>query len=255
MNVDAHHHLWDTRRRHYPWLNETALQPIRRPFTTDEFRTACGGRADTTVLVQTIPDESETMEFLEIAAASAGLIAGVVGWVNLAATDVAERIAALRAGPGGAALVAIRHQVQEEPDPDWLARPAIRHGLRCVGAAGLAFDLLVRPTQLTAAIDVATSSPEMRFVLDHLGKPDIARQRWEPWASHIEALAAVPNVTAKLSGLVTQADWRAWDTTALQPYAHHAIDTFGPSRLMFDQIGRSVPLPPTTARCTRRRAS
>jgi L-fuconolactonase len=186
-----------------------------------------------TIVVQTIPDETETVEFLAGAEASAGLIAGVVGWVDLTAIDLTDRIAALRAGSGGDHLVGLRHQAQDEPDPGWLSRPAVRAGIRRVGAAGLAFDLLVRPSQMRAAIDVAMSLPEVRFVLDHLGKPDIAAGDWEPWASYIAALASLPNVTVKLSGLVTQARWHGWDVATLRPYAQHAIDLFGPGRTMF----------------------
>lgn len=233
MNVDAHHHLWDPKRRRYPWLDEDALAPIRHAFTIGDLRTACSGRVDATVLVQTAPDESETVEFLGIARASDGFITGVVGWVDLAARDVAERLAALRSGSGGDRLVGIRHQVQDEADPNWLARAEVRAGIRSVASAGLAYDLLIRPHQLAAALDIARDLPEVRFVLDHLAKPDIAARQWEPWASAITSLAALPNVTAKMSGLVTEADWRTWDTAALHPYAHHAIDAFGPSRLMF----------------------
>src|SRR5690606_15319918 len=150
--IDAHHHLWDVSRRAYPWLEPPALAPIRRTFTLADLRarTAAVG-VDATVLVQTVSDVAETREFLTTAAASDGLIRGVVGWVDLTDPAVDACLADLRAAPGGRRLVGIRHQAQDEPDPGWLARDDVIRGLRAVAAAGLVYDLLVLPHQLPAA--------------------------------------------------------------------------------------------------------
>jgi L-fuconolactonase len=233
MIVDAHHHLWNPARREYPWMAPEQLAPLRRPYTVDDLWEVTDGLVGRTVLVQTVGEATETEEFLATAASSGGLIAGVVGWVDLTAPDVADRIAALRAGPGGDRLLGIRHQVQDEPDPDWLARPEVLRGLRAVGEAGLAYDLLVLVPQLEVACDVVARLPGVRFVLDHLAKPGIAAGEWEPWASRLAALARLPNVTAKLSGLVTEAHWAQWDARRIRPYARHALDVFGPDRLMY----------------------
>jgi L-fuconolactonase len=231
--LDAHHHLWDPGTRDYPWLAGDALAALRRPYTVDDLRSAVDGRVARTVLVQTVSDPAETVEFLATAAASGGLVAGVVGWVDLAAPDVAERIARLRAGTGGHLLVGIRYQVQDEPDPDWLLRPEVLRGIAAVGAAGLAYDLLVLTPQLRAARAAAARLPEVRFVLDHLAKPPIAAGGWQPWAGELAALAALPNVCAKLSGLVTEARWDTWDAAGIGRYARHALDVFGPARLAY----------------------
>ncbi len=231
--IDAHHHLWDPISHEYPWMDGDALAPLRRAYTVDDLWEVTDGRVAHTILVQTIADETETAGFLATAKANDGLIQGVVGWVDLTAPDVDERIARLRAGRGGERLVGIRHQVQEEPDPRWLLRPEVLRGIRAVGAAGLAYDLLVRVPQLPVAIELAGQLPEVRFVLDHLAKPNIAAGEWEPWAGRLRELAALPNTTAKISGLVTEAHWDNWDVGQLAPYAQHAIDVFGPARLMF----------------------
>ncbi|WP_103350211.1 amidohydrolase [Amycolatopsis sp. CA-128772] len=226
--IDAHHHLWDPARREYPWLAGTALDPIRRPYTADDLRAvtkAAGVHA--TILVQTVPSAEETGEFLATAAVEP-VIAGVVGWVDLTAPDLADRLAALD-GP----LVGIRHQVETEPDDDWLLRPEVIAGLSTVAAAGLAFDLLVRPAQLPAATEVALRLPELRLVLDHAAKPPIATGEWEPWASGVAALAGRENVVCKLSGLVTEADWSGWEVGHLRRYVDHVLDVFGPGRLLF----------------------
>ena len=233
MIIDAHQHLWDPARRRYPFLEQPALAPIRRPYTVDDLRAVTDGRVTGTVLVQTVGERGETEEFLATAATSDGLIRGVVGWVDLTAADVAEQLAELRSGPGGERLVGIRHQVQDEPGRGYLAREDVRRGIRAVGAAGLAYDLLVLTPQLDEAREVAQALPEVRFVLDHLAKPPIAAGEWEPWAGGVAALAALPNVTAKLSGLVTEAVWDDWDVERIGRYAEHALDLFGPDRLMF----------------------
>ena len=231
--IDAHHHLWDLGARDQDWITGPALAPLRRDFLLDDFQplaTASGVAAS--VVVQTVTGPGETPELLALAAAS-DLIAGVVGWTDLTAPDIADRIAALTELPGGPKLVGLRHQVQSEPDPDWLTRPGVLRGLAAVARAGLVYDLVITSGQLGQATRAAAAVPDLRFVLDHLGKPPIASGRTEPWAADLRRLAALPNTMAKLSGLVTEADWRRWQIADLRPYAEVALDSFGPARLMF----------------------
>ncbi len=229
MVIDAHHHLWeDLGRRDYGWL--AGLDAIRRPYTVDDL--AAVTPADRTVLVQTVAAVGETEEFLATAARSS-LVAGVVGWVDLCAPDVADRLAALRAAPGGDALAGIRHPAQGEQDPGWLVRPDVVRGVRAVAEAGLTYDILVLPPQHGAAIALADAVPGARLVLDHAGKPAIADDGYEPWAAFLTELAARPNVFCKLSGLVTEADWDTWTVAGLRPYAEHVLSAFGPARVMF----------------------
>jgi L-fuconolactonase len=233
VNVDAHHHLWDPERRDYPWLAGDVLAPIRRRYDVPMLREnamACG--IQRTVLVQTVPDVDETVEFLALADQNRDLIAGVVGWVDLTA-GTADMLAWLRNEPGGDLLVGIRHQAQDEPDPDWLGRADVVAGVRAVVDAGLAYDLLVLPHQLPSAISLVERVPAGRFVLDHAGKPPIATGAPEPWAGLLRRLARSPDVAVKLSGLVTEADWRAWTAADIRPYADVVLDAFGPDRVMF----------------------
>ncbi|MFC4079962.1 amidohydrolase family protein [Amycolatopsis samaneae] len=228
--IDAHHHLWDPARRDYPWMAGPALDPVRRPYTVDDLRAVTGAAGvHATVLVQTVSAVEETAEFLAAAKAEP-VIAGVVGWIDLTAPDVADTLAELaEKGP----LVGIRHQVENEDDADWLLRPDVRRGLAAVGAAGLAYDLLVTVAQLPAARRAVEALPDQRFVLDHAAKPPIAAGGWQPWAAEVAALAARENVCCKLSGLVTEADWAAWRVGHLSRYAEHVLETFGPARLVF----------------------
>jgi L-fuconolactonase len=231
MRIDAHHHLWDLDRRPQPWLHGEALEPINRTFRLPELEPHLAAHGiDATVVVQSSSSLDETRELLEIARQSGGRIAGVVGWADLADPELPQVLASLAAaGP----LVGIRHQVQDEADPQWLARPEIRGGLARLADAGLVYDLLVTPRELAAATAAVQALPEVSFVLDHGGKPQIASGEWEPWAGLISALAALPNVSCKLSGLVTEADWQSWRPQDVLPYARHLLDSFGPERLLF----------------------
>jgi L-fuconolactonase len=228
--IDSHHHVWDLSVRDQPWTAE--LPALRRSFSmADLVPELDRADIDATVLVQTITVAAETPELLAIASTSPR-IAGVVGWVDLEARDVADTLAALRGLPGGERLVGIRHQVQGEPDPGWLDRPSVRRGLAAVAAAGLTYDLLVTPDQLPAAISAAQDIPGLQFVLDHGGKPQIARNRLEPWGGLIASLGALPNVAVKLSGLATEAS-NEWSVGELQPYVDSILEAFGASRILF----------------------
>ncbi|WP_279579882.1 amidohydrolase family protein [Fodinicola feengrottensis] len=233
MVVDAHHHLWDLDVRDQEWITGAAMAPIRRSFGIQDLKPlAAKAGVDATVVVQTVSVAEETPELLAIAAEEALLLAAVVGWVDLTADGVAERLAELRELPGGEFLKGIRHQVQGEPDPRWLCREDVRRGLRAVGAAGLAYELLTLPSQLAAATETVTALEDVRFVLDHCSKPPVATGEIEPWASLIRDLARRPNITSKLSGLVTEADWARWTLDDLRPYADVVLAAFGPDRLM-----------------------
>ncbi|MBV9328233.1 MAG: amidohydrolase family protein [Chloroflexi bacterium] len=231
--IDAHHHFWDTTRFTYPWMGDE-LASIRRPFAPGDLHPLLAANAvEGTVLVQTRHDLDETREFLAIAAAHA-FVLGVVGWVDLTGPSVAETIAALRSGPGGDKLVAIRHQVHDEPDAEWLLRADVQRGLRQVAAAGLVYDLLVRTRELPAAIRVTRDIPALRCVLDHLAKPPLVAGDLSNWSALLRELSRSDNVVAaKVSGLVTEADWQHWTVADLQPAVDVALETFGPERLMF----------------------
>jgi L-fuconolactonase len=230
--VDAHHHFWDPARASYPWMTPE-LAPIAQAYGPDDLAPlleAAGiGR---TIVVQARASVDETRELLAVAAGSS-FVAGVVGWVDLTDPGVGDRLGALEASPGGERLVGVRHQVHDEPDPDWLLRADVRRGLRALADEGLTFDLLVRPRELTAALRVARDLPELRFVIDHLAKPPIRERVMAPWASLIGPFGALDNTWCKVSGLVTLADWRSWTTSDLAPFVRRATEVFGPGRLIF----------------------
>jgi len=235
MIVDAHHHLWRLGEG-YEWLDAPELAPIRRSFGPEDLRPVLAGAGvDRTVLVEGGRCDRDEAPVLLRYALSMPPIAGVVAWAELTDPAVSDTLAAYRELPGGDRLVGVRSQVQGEADPDYLDRPEVRRGLRTVAAAGLAFDLVIRTDQLPAAARAARDLPELRFVLDHLGKPPIRQGAagLARWRDAVRALAANPNVSAKLSGLVTEADWGAWTVAQLRPFVSTAVEAFGPDRLMF----------------------
>ena len=230
--VDAHHHLWDPGHRVYPWMTDE-VAPLRRSFGLGDLlpELELAGVVQT-VVVQAVGTVEETEDLLGLAARSP-VVAGVVGWVDLQAPDVGDALARLRRCRGGEHLAGIRHQVQDEPDPDWILGGAVRRGLGAVAAAGLVFDLLVRERQLPSARRALAAVPGLRVVVDHAAKPPIAEGRWEPWASEVAALAQLDGVACKLSGLVTEADWEGWRPAQLEPYVDWILQCFGPERCLF----------------------
>ncbi|HEX9598761.1 MAG TPA: amidohydrolase family protein [Gaiellaceae bacterium] len=233
MRIDAHVHFWGRPQLElYDWMT-AEMEAIRRPFAPEELRPLLAAQGfDRAVLVQTHSSVEETRDFLALAA-EVDVVAGVVGWVDLTSPKVPDTLAELRARPGGGYLVGIRHQVHDEPDPDWLRRDDVRRGLRTLEEAGLAYDVLVRTRELPAALDTARAFPGLRLVIDHLAKPPIASGELEPWAERMAPLAGLEHVSCKVSGLVTEADWERWTIGDLVGYVQRVVDWFGEERLLF----------------------
>jgi L-fuconolactonase len=229
--VDAHHHVWDPAVRAQPWLHtDEALAPLRRKFVaTDLAGIAAEAGVTSTVVVQTVTEPTETPELLALAR-TGPLVGAVVGWTDLTQPGIGDAIADLSAAPGGEFLAGIRHPLLTEPDPGWLARSDVRRGLAALAAAGLTFDLVLQPGQLASAVQAAASTPELIFVLDHLGNVDVTTSARpdEAWATSFRALAALPNTVCKLSGILGEAP-----VERLRPYFDLALAAFGPRRLMF----------------------
>ena len=224
--IDSHHHVWRLARGDYDWL--TPDLSIHRDYTLDDLRPQLGD-ITATILVQAAPTDAETAFLLDVAEQSDGLVAGVVGWTDLAAPDAPARIEALAAHPK---LVGLRPMLQDHPDPTWILRPDLEPALRTMAQAGLVLDLLILTHQLDQVSKLATAHPDLRMVIDHAAKPPIARKLFEPWATRITEAARHQNVWCKLSGLATEAgpDWRPAD---LQPYVDHLLGIFGPERLLW----------------------
>jgi L-fuconolactonase len=229
MTVDAHQHFWRYSAAEYPWIG-AGMDRLARDYLPADLAAAsrpCGVTG--CVAVQARQSSVETRWLLELAAAEP-FIQGVVGWVDLRSERAGDELDALTDRPR---FVGVRHVVQDEPDPRFLLDAAFVRGLELLRPRGLTYDLLLYPHQLPAAIELAGRLPEQPFVLDHLAKPRIKAGELDPWRLDLAALARHPNVRAKLSGLVTEAAWRAWKPEDFTPYLEVALEAFGPERLMF----------------------
>jgi L-fuconolactonase len=182
--------------------------------------------------VQTVPSLQETREFMDIAQRTR-FVAGVVGWVDLTDPAVGDTLAELQSQPNGRTLVGIRHQVHDELDAEWLLRSDVNRGLTAVRDVGLAYDILVRPRELPAALATVKTLPDMRFVIDHLAKPPIASGEIDAWAALMEPFRQLTHVSCKLSGMITEARWDRWTPSDLEPFVHRVVDIFGTERLMY----------------------
>lgn len=227
-HVDAHQHFWAYDPGAYPWIE--AGSGIDRDFTPDLIAndlTACGIAGS--IAVQARQSDGETRWLLDLAANHAAIV-GVVGWIDLTAPDLSERLAVLADEPR---LIGFRHHVQDEPDPDFLERPDFRRGVRQVLEAGYAYDLLIHAPQLEGVPAFLDAVGPGRIVIDHGAKPGIATGEWEPWASRIAHVAQAYPVFCKLSGLVTQARGRDWSELQMLRYMEHLMDCFGAGRLIY----------------------
>ncbi|WBB80323.1 amidohydrolase family protein [Micromonospora sp. WMMD882] len=227
--IDAHFHVWRIARGDYDWLAGEDAR-LRRDFTVDDWVAAgvpTPVRAG--VLVQAAPTDAETEFVLSVARERPELVAGVVGWVDLAADDAAARVERLAAQPR---LVGLRPWLQALDDPDWVLTPSVARGLAAIESADLVYEALARPVHLGRLVEVARRRPGLRIVVDHAAKPDIAADAFEPWASDLRRLAEAPNVVCKLSGLLTEAGDRV-DAAALRPYVETVLDAFGPGRVLW----------------------
>lgn len=229
--VDAHHHVWRLARGDYGWLQPVpALAPIFRDFDLSELRPLlAAAKIDATVLVQAAPTLAETRFLLEVAHSSAGLVQGVVGWVDLDAPDAPDTLSTLAADP---LLKSVRPMLQDLPDPEWILRPRVQSALGVLPELGLRFDALVKPRGLKALLRALDRNPDLAVVIDHCAKPDIVGSGWQPWADDLAAIARSTGASCKLSGLVTEAG-KNWSVDRLRRYVDHVLECFGPQRVLW----------------------
>lgn len=230
--IDSHLHTWERARNPQTWIDPVTMAAIDRDFGPETAASELHTNGiDGCVVVQCVNTFSETLDLLG-AAGSVPTILGVVGWVDLQA-DVAAQLDALRAAPGGQHLVGVRHVITMEADDEWLSRADVMRGLKSLASAGFPFDVVVEPWQVPLVTTLAQSMESATFVLDHLGNPPIASSSLARWSADLAALAKCENVLAKVSGLITKDDWDRWTVDRLRPVIDHALETFGPRRLMF----------------------
>jgi L-fuconolactonase len=233
MRIDSHHHIWDLEVRPQTWMQGYELKPISRTILMNELEPELEKASiDYTVVVQTVPLVDETPELLDLSI-SHPKVCAVVGWLDLESEDIRPQLEKYLDHPAGKKLVSIRDIAQDKPDPNWLMREDVIKNIHRVGEYGLTFDILTKPNQLAAAVEMVKLSPNNIFVLDHISKPYIAKNIIEPWADQISEIASHENVSVKVSGLFTEANWSDWSNQTFRPYFDHILKSFTPSRMMF----------------------
>lgn len=234
MQIDAHQHFWHYNDREHAWIDDS-MASIRRDFLPADLKPLLDNSDfQGSVVVQVRQTLEETHWLLQLAEETP-FILGVVGWVDLRSPNLRRD---LKSFAGKTKLVGVRHIVQSEPD-GFLLEPDFLKGISILEEFDLAYDILIYPKHLPTAVEFVKRFPRQRFVLDHLAKPVIKRGEIDAWARGICELASFPNVYAKLSGLVTEADWHAWKAQDFQPYLDVAFDCFHAPRLM---IGSDWPV-------------
>jgi L-fuconolactonase len=229
--IDAHQHFWQLSQPfNYEWLRSPQNRPICRDFLPQHLSPLIQlAHVDRTVVVQTQHDLEENRWALRLADEHP-FIAGVVGWVNLASSDCERQLEEFQDHPK---FVGVRHVVQDEPDDDFVMREEVIRGLQVLERHAIPFDLLFYVKHLKHAAELAKQLPNLRMVINHLSKPRIKDQSINDWLPNLQAAAAFPNLYCKLSGMVTEADWKNWQPADLKPYVDAAIENFGPERCMF----------------------
>lgn len=228
MKIDAHQHFWSYDEAQYPWIPKGS--PLHRDWLTADLEPLLKGEGLAgSVAVQARQSMGESRWLLELANLSP-MIKGVVGWVDLRSPEVGHQLEELSQC---SKFVGVRHVVQDEPDDRFLLGEAFQRGIGLLAGFGLAYDLLIYPRQLPAAVELVARFPEQRFVVDHIAKPPIKAGALDPWRTQIRELARAENVVCKVSGLVTEADHSTWKPADFAPYLDVVFEAFGEDRLMF----------------------
>ena len=226
--IDAHHHLWRYTPAEYGWIDED-MQALRRDFLPADLTAAMATAGiDGTIAVQARQTMDETRWLLDLADANEA-IRGVVGWAPIAGEEFPG---VMEEFDGRAKLKGLRHVIQGERDEHFILREDFNSGIRTLLGSGLVYEILIYERHLPDTIDFVDEHPEQVFVLDHIAKPLIAAGQIEPWATRMKELGQRENVWCKLSGVVTEADWKAWTPETLKPYLDVVVEAFGPARLM-----------------------
>lgn len=229
MKIDSHQHFWRYDAVRDAWITDS-MAVLKRDFLPEDLGVELTANGiDASVAVQADQSENETKFLLELAENNSR-IAGVVGWVDLLSSRVSER---LEYFSHSSKLRGFRHIAQAEPDDRFLLRKEFVDGVAQLSTFGFSYDILIYPRQLPAAIALVAQLPEQRFVIDHCAKPEIKLRKLLPWKAQIREIAQNKSVYCKVSGLITEADWKFWKADDFKPYLDVVFDAFGAERLMF----------------------
>jgi L-fuconolactonase len=235
MRLDSHQHFWRYSPTEHTWMTDQ-MQALKQDFLPDDLKPLLDSiQFDGCIAVQARQSLEETRWLLELAE-QYPFIKGVVGWVDLRSANLSEQLQRFARHPK---LVGVRHVVHDEPDEHFMLLPQFRRGIAQLLDFNLTYDLLLFPKHLKVAAQLVKEFPQQPFVLDHLAKPKIAERLLSPWKEDLHQLATFPNVFCKLSGMVTETNWKQWHPADFHLYLEVALEAFGPTRLM---IGSDWPV-------------
>jgi len=229
MIIDSHQHFWHYSPEEYGWISDQ-MSALRRDFLPSHLKAEmqkAGVSGAITVQVRQTMEETRWM--LELADAEPSILA-VVGWAPLASPDLDRQ---LEPYAGHSKLKGIRHILQDEPANELMDDPAFNAGVERLRRYGLNYDLLIYERHLPQAIRFVDRHPGVQIILDHIAKPRIAAGELDPWRANLKELARRCNVSCKISGMVTEANWQYWHGEDIRTYLNFTLETFGPKRLMF----------------------
>lgn len=229
MIIDSHQHFWNFNQKEFDWINDE-MRPIKRSFLPKDLKnTISDTKVEGVISVQARQSLQETEWLLKLASENE-FIKGVVGWIALSQNNISEQLSDLSKKP---LLKGVRHVIQGEPDPQFILGENFNRGVSQLKKFGLVYDILILGRQLTNTIRFVDHHPNQLFVLDHIAKPEIKINEIQIWEEKIKELARRENVSCKLSGMVTEADFINWTEEQLKPYFDVVLEAFGPGRLLF----------------------
>jgi L-fuconolactonase len=227
--IDAHQHFWKFEPIRDSWITDE-MSVIRKDFFPDDLQSVLQQNDfDGCITVQASQSEKET-DFLISLSREHKFIKGVVGWVDLQASDIADRLGQYKSFP---IVKGFRHVLQGESQRDLMLNPNFKRGIGALQQYGFTYDILIFPDQLKFSTELVAGFPEQKFVIDHIAKPNIKRKEIDDWKKDIEAIAKHENVYCKMSGMVTEADWKTWKKEDFKPYMDVVVNAFGTNRIMF----------------------
>jgi len=227
--IDAHQHFWLFDKKRHAWINDE-MNIIQRDFMPQDLEPVLTGNGfDGCVLVQVDQTEEEN-EFQLNNADAFDFIKGVVGWVDLRADNIEER---LEYYSGFKKMRGFRHILQGETDRALMLQPAFKRGTSLLDKYSFTYDILIFPDQLKYALELVAEFPHQRFVVDHIAKPYIKDGRIDEWREDMLSFKEYSNVYAKISGMVTEADWKQWKPADFKPYIDTVVEAFGTQRIMY----------------------
>lgn len=227
--IDSHQHFWTYQENRDAWITEDMARIRKNFYPNDSHELFANNDIDGCIAVQADSSEDETLFLISLAEQSE-FIKGVVGWVDLQAKNIESRLTYFSQFEQ---IVGFRHVVQSETDPDFLARPDFLRGVQLLESFDFTYDLLIYPNQLNAGIEFCKKNSNQSIVLDHLGKPPIKSGDISEWKKYIKKFKELENVSAKISGLITEAEWFNWNEKDILDIIEISLDVFGSDRLMF----------------------